>query len=233
LVDLASNAGWGIEAVRFIHTPYAARDGLPRFGALAESASYVRPAPASIVAVDTAYLTKRFAGLSDDQLIAIVGKDRDDYAEEALELAWHELHERGIERAAVEGASRPGPEERVALRPAALGEGWLDLYAALAGVSAIGSPLAAVILGSHLTWLLMLQLPLSALQGAVAYGLRKRRLWGWRLNWALLVVVPAASLLLRPTSGVLALVWSVLNGVYFAKRRRLFVSAKRPTGGEG
>ena len=75
----------------------------------------------------------------------------------------------------------------------------------------------------------------------IIYGLHKRRLWGWRLNWisiagiALLTGIPPSAvwmlarhgntdLTLLPVIWVpLTLLWCWPNFVYFKKRRHLFL----------
>jgi len=61
-------------------------------------------------------------------------------------------------------------------------------------------------------------------------GLHKRKLWGWRFNWFILI----AETLLRPVEsaltmntyiisvGIFFLIWFLPNSIYFRKRRHLF-----------
>ena len=71
----------------------------------------------------------------------------------------------------------------------------------------------------------------SILLGCLFYGLYKKRLWGWKLNWILLVI----GVLLTPLEyekgavfyfvGLVSggLIWFLPNYIYFKKRRALFL----------
>lgn len=76
--------------------------------------------------------------------------------------------------------------------------------------------------------------PLLALIVAVFIGLHKRKLWGWYLNWILLIIEVITNILFYPLekleknpSGFAAylfagLVYTVANVFYFRKRKVLF-----------
>jgi hypothetical protein len=69
----------------------------------------------------------------------------------------------------------------------------------------------------------MVQLPLSTLQGALAYGLLKRRVWAWYLNWAFLLLLLLLPAFFRGAAAILGpLPLVALNAIYFAKRKQLF-----------
>jgi len=175
--------------------------------------------------IDDEYATARFAALSDAQLAAVVREQRDDYTERALELAAAELERRGVEPSRLVALQAEAPSAALARSHGrAVGERWLDVYAALLGMSAVAAPLMQLLLSTAPLWALVVQVPVSVFQLAVALGLRKRRAWGWYLNWlSLLVVFLAASI---NGAAVGALIWVLLNTVYFARRRRLFQWAK-------
>jgi len=171
------------------------------------------------------YAAERFARLSDAELLAVVGKDREDYTERALELAQIELDRRGVSGAEPGMAAQPEvvfAAKKIRAAAAPLGVVWLGIYTALVGMAAVGTPMAMLVLDGPSSPDLLPQIPISAFQCAVAYGLSKRRAWGWYLNWVLLAV----TLGLPGSGGALGavgrLVMVALNGVYFAKRRALF-----------
>ena len=175
---------------------------------------------------DAEYAAARFAKLSTDELRAVIGRDRGDYEEQAIELARRELSGRGLDPYDVAPpASAPESD-----RPRPQGVAWLDVYTALAAMQAVARPVThLVVLGSAWSEVLTIDLPLSLLQGAVAYGLRERRAWGWYLNWPCLFLVIFASTAGQSAfAGLAGLVALVLHGIYFAKRRSLFIPAVAP-----
>jgi hypothetical protein len=175
--------------------------------------------------IDEAVATARFREMSDTELVYAVAHQSEDYVPRAIELAREELLRRGIADDVVnaEGAALPPPRSR----KGKLGTRWLDLYATLLLVSAFGSLVAAVAFSAPWAQTLTIQLPLSVLQICVAQGLRRRKLWGWYMNWALLFFCAAAGVLvamprLRVNGAILLVMVIVLNTIYFARRRALF-----------
>jgi hypothetical protein len=51
--------------------------------------------------MDETYAAVRFAQLSNDELLAVVGPDREDYEERAIELARSELRRRGVDSTSI------------------------------------------------------------------------------------------------------------------------------------
>jgi len=76
---------------------------------------------------------------------------------------------------------------------------------------------------------LIIMVPMAIFVGLVILGLHRRRLWGLRLNW-LLLIMEAFSFPLRvhtiiPYDGmfiIAVILWVVPNVIYFEKRRDLF-----------
>ncbi|WP_438003381.1 hypothetical protein WME89_31375 [Sorangium sp. So ce321] len=177
--------------------------------------------------MDDIYVAARFAQLSNDDLLAVVGPDREDYEERAIELARIELRRRGVDSTSFRSPDPAAPAASAERAQARLGVRWLEIYAALLGTAAIGGVVVQVVVGAEVAGILMVQLPLSALQGALAYGLLKRRLWAWYLNWAFLLLLLLLPAFLRRAAAILGpLPLVVLNSIYFAKRRQLFGSGK-------
>ena len=78
----------------------------------------------------------------------------------------------------------------------------------------------------------LLALFLLLLHGCLFFGLHRRRLWGWQLNWCVLAVEALlypltlglsddAGMMLLPIV-ILSLVWVLPNAIYFKKRQHLF-----------
>jgi hypothetical protein len=175
-----------------------------------------------MVTDEDAALAARFQRLSEDELLAVVGKDREAYTEDAIRLAWIELRRRGIESMPAMRA-RPAMTEEPAQAPSReLGTKWIGVYAAIVGPLAVLGPLVQLVLGTSGAEVVAAQMPLAGLGVAVAYGVLKRRAWGWYVNWLLLVLTAGAGLLTGAGFGIIVL-WCVPNGIYFARRRHLFV----------
>ena len=127
----------------------------------------------------------------------------------------------------------PGPTEH--------GTMWLGFWAYFSlpfGALANVLLLMAVNRKATLTLALVL-IPYAILQIAVAYGLHKRRLWAWQLNWGIIVVtyivmcspIQLHNRFVRGTDllilimfkvVVFGLAWLWPNLVYWSKRRALF-----------
>jgi len=173
--------------------------------------------------VDENYMAARFAELPDDELKMVVGKFRDDYTERALELAREELRRRGIEPTMEEPATGDAPSRK----SEALSMSWANIYAATTGTSGAGSLFVYAVWGDHgNVRVAVLTAGSAALQLAVGIGLSRRRPWGWYLNLALLVglsmTMCVIGVVFRAGFVVVPLVWPVLNGIYFVRRRKFF-----------
>jgi hypothetical protein len=175
--------------------------------------------------IDETYAAETFAAMTDDELVRAVTRDRDDYVERALELARAELERRGVTPVAVDEKAAALPK-RSARRSRAVGERWLDVYATLLVVAAVGLPVAAVVAGGTLASLFPWALPLAGLQLVVASGLRTRKRWAWNLHWLLLLLRAFADgraiIAMGPVAIALAAAALLATSIYFARRRALF-----------
>ncbi|MCU1283463.1 MAG: hypothetical protein JWM53_7009 [bacterium] len=160
---------------------------------------------------------------TDEELREIVRRRAAEQSDEAIAAAWNELRIRGI-------TGVPGADARaLAVSDAAdLPTRWLTFYTYFlptgAAVRCLRQLLQGAPTNAAITFVSLL-LPFSVL----AYGLYRRRLWGYRLNILFLAVdlVGCALVGLRqPLAGavlvgfVLLLTWA--NYVYFKKRIHLF-----------
>lgn len=171
----------------------------------------------------------RMSKLSNDELVTIVKIDFHNYREEVLEIVKEELKKRNIEEVDTDKVEE--------LRKSKLEEvpiGWLKFYNywLIPGgmfFNLIIAPLTIQI--EHTGIMFIFGLIWSILLAFLLYGLHKRRLWGWKLNWVVLVI----GLLLYPlkyyTRGAIfyfvvlilgVLIWGLPNYIYFKKRRHLF-----------
>jgi len=170
---------------------------------------------------NSSYTEARLAALSDEELVDVVGARRLEYIEEAKVLAWAEVRRRGLESVARDAAAQK-PKQHSNLNTT-----WLDVYSALLLTSAVAAPVVAFFVIDNAAPRLLLQLPYSGLQAAVGYGLSRRRLWAWYLNWVLMASPLVITTLTGPFGTIAALVSLLLNGTYLARRRRLFTRAPR------
>ena len=157
----------------------------------------------------------RFADMGDEELRRVVTVDREEYVPRALELAEAEVAKRRATGAT--SAEAPHAGER---SPAPAGHLWVDLYAALLAVGAIGNVVAAIVTGASLGMLLLLG-AFACVAAPLAYGLRLRSPWAWTLNWAFMVVYSVGAIA-AGRGAIPVLVWVVVNAVYFARRSALF-----------
>src|SRR5450432_1434832 len=131
---------------------------------------------------DSGIMRARFADMGDEELRRAVTIKREDYVRRALELAEAEMAKRHAAPATSAGASSVGDRA-----PASVGHLWVDLYAALLAVGAIGNVVAAIIRGASLGVILLL-IAFACVAGPLAYGLRLRSPRAWTLNWGFMVV---------------------------------------------
>jgi hypothetical protein len=165
----------------------------------------------------------RMLARSDDELRELVTRGAAEQNAAALAAAVRELRIRGITE--VPGAD---PHDLAVSGAADLPTRWLTFYTYFLPISAAVRCLRQLLQGapsSAAVSLVFLLLPFSVL----AYGLARRRLWGYRLNLLFMAtdLVGCAILVLRrPLAGcvlvgfMLLLTWP--NYVYFKKRIHLF-----------
>jgi len=169
------------------------------------------------------YLRRQICNMSDDELRKMVTLDLADYRLEAIDLAREELKRRNIEE--IEEAQI---EELRRTRDKDIPTGWLEFYIyCRIPLGIIGALITALLTEAPV--FIFFTVLYGTLSVAVFVGLRRRRLWGWKLNWILLAV---ESLLFPLTSesglsyfgllAIVALLWIWPNYVYFRKRRHLF-----------
>lgn len=176
-------------------------------------------------------LKEKVSNLSDDELLKIVHIDSSDYREEALIIAKDELKKRNIR--GIDGAKKEELQRKTTVD---LPLSWMEFYNYWLIPVAIFKNLVIIPLTQETKYgipsdtLFIMGLIISIPLVFLFIGLRKRRLWGWKLNWFILV----AGVLLNPLNiaedviiylaGVAFgfLVWFLPNYIYFKKRRRLF-----------
>lgn len=159
-----------------------------------------------------------FAAMSNAELERVLSVGRDEYAPEALELAKVERTRRGT----TDDVPEAQPPSEEATTPGLV---WLDVYAAIMAMGAIGNPAAAAIRGERLS-VVGIKAVFGALVLALAVGLRRRQRWAWWANWLALAVVWAPFSTWQAAAFVAA-VWFVPNAVYFAKRKGSFDRASQ------
>ena len=179
-------------------------------------------------------LESRIRDLSDKELIKYAD-NADDYTTEALAIAQDEIHRRGGLDKMRGDIARDNEEDKK--QEGELSVKWLDFYTYIriplgilfsiislfrASTMLANDPIALVfnliftVLGISLAMFLFI-------------GLHRRRLWGWRLNWVVLVL----EVVLVPLDSVdltmyiifliaISLLWLLPNAIYFKKRRHLF-----------
>jgi hypothetical protein len=170
------------------------------------------------------WIDQHMKSRSDDELRAIVTVDAHNWRAEAIAVAWSELRARGIE--SVPAAAVVELNDR---KLRALPTRWLTFYAFMTPIGAAFQLLEQLRAGGwpHSIASLLFELAPSV---ALGWGLRKRRLWGWWLNWIFLggnfvqfawrcAVTTKASWVVF---GVWCLLWLPTNYRYFMRRRELF-----------
>jgi hypothetical protein len=160
-------------------------------------------------------MRERFAAMTDGELARVLA-EQDGWVLEALALAREEVARRPS------ATYRDVPGLAASSAPPARVE-WGDVYAALLAVGAVGRPIAAVVVGADVTWLMMVQ---SVAFCVVAWGLRTRRAFAWWLNWVILLLAGVAFLNAGLVGAVIALAWVGANGRYFLRRRSLYIGSR-------
>lgn len=175
---------------------------------------------------DVENLKEKISGMSDENLLKMIKIDFAEYREEAIELAKKELENRNIQLASKaeveELVKRLGQEEKEKIP-----EKWLNLYTYFRiPLSILRDLILIVKYPSYNVPYIIFDVVLLYL----FFGLHKRRLWGWKLNWIVLMVSTLLCPLDLDKSGnnyffylvILSLVWLLPNCIYFKKRRHLF-----------
>ena len=176
-------------------------------------------------------LKARVSNLSDDELLKMVHVDFANYREEAIIIAKDELKNRNIK-----GIEETKKEELQRKCTVDLPVSWIKFYNYWLIPGAVFRNLVIIPFTQEIKYgipsntLFIIGLICSIPLFFLFIGLRKRRLWGWKLNWVILV----AGVLLIPLDyagtviiyliGVVfgLLVWFLPNYFYFKKRRPLF-----------
>ncbi|MDI1447965.1 hypothetical protein [Polyangium sp. 6x1] len=175
--------------------------------------------------IDRAYAAARFAKMTDEELSSVVGSAREDYTEEALELAAAELQKRST--SVYRGKVDPGELSiaRRAQQDPRHEFSWLNYYPALLGMGGVGTAFIAAQAfwegSSSLIVLLVAALRCSFVV-TVAVLLSRRHAFGYYLHW----VLPAAAIFVPHAP--FALFWTVANQVYLYRNRRVFLSTEEP-----
>jgi|GEM_PF-2186820 len=171
----------------------------------------------------------RMSKLPNDELIRILNIDFDNYREEVIEIVKEELKKRDIKEIDADKIEE--------LRKSKLEEvptGWLEFYNYWLIPGGIFFNLIIAPLTIQIEYpgvMFIFGLIWSILLAFLLYGLHKRRLWGWKLNWVVLVIGVLLNSLEYYTMGVIfyfvvlilgVLIWVLPNYVYFKKRRHLF-----------
>ena len=140
-------------------------------------------------------LKARVSNLSDDELLKIVHVDSSEYREEAITIAKDELKKRNIKE-----IEEDKKEELQRKATVDLPVSWIKFYNYWLIPGAIFRNLVIIPLTQETRYgipsntLFIMGLIFSMPLFFLFIGLRKRRLWGWKLNWFVLV----AGILLIP-----------------------------------
>jgi hypothetical protein len=167
---------------------------------------------------------ERMVRCSDGELREIVTTQAHAHSDNEMSAAWRELRLRGI-------ADVPNANTRGQAGASELPTRWLTFYAwwtPIAEALRLKRLLTAGAFTSAAATFLLLVVPACVLW----YGLRRRRLWGYRLNLVVLGYELVAGVLysverLHSPRGaamvlLIMLLWVVPNYVYFKKRADLF-----------
>jgi lysylphosphatidylglycerol synthetase-like protein (DUF2156 family) len=171
--------------------------------------------------------------LSNDDLLKIITFDASDYREETISIAKEELKRRGIETVDEEKLKELKSVSDLSNIPVK----WLTFYTYfLLPIGVLRSIIEAFrALGKSAYFpygdvVMFVTILLSIFIVAVIVGLHKRRLWGWKLNWVLLIL----NSLMAPFGmaqsigyyliflALVSVVYFWPHYIYFRKRRRLF-----------
>ncbi len=175
---------------------------------------------------DPKYAKEKIINKSDEELVLIAGSTTDDYLQEVIDYAKEELQKRGAENLSASKAQEIIEQREVELGYSSMEKGfpirWLTFYIFVR--LPVGLAFSAMSLVINVTFVsIAIASPLILLSIIVFIGLRKRSLWGWKLNWVLLCMEAISMILSAHAIGlVLAVLWLITNGIYFNKRRILF-----------
>ena len=191
----------------------------------------------SAEAQEIARLRAQLASKSNDELQRLVYIENSDYKPEAVSIATQELQRRNVPKLSdieIDTLCTRLGIKRLALEPASsqatstLSMKWFQFYTYFRlPIGALVSFLEILVMEEYVFGLITLFD--FILMTAVFWGLHKRRLWGWRLNFGFLIL-HALFFPLQSTSGIpyifqlgaIIAVWVVPNIIYFEKRRHLF-----------
>lgn len=165
--------------------------------------------------------------MTDDDLVAAVTLERDDYVPRALELANDELKRRGVDVPARSAEVAVAHARRASRGQKKLGTRWLEIHARLLLVSAVAMPVLHL-LTPDAALPLELTLALSVIRGFAGVGLVQRRRWGYYFNFVALFSTFIAGLA-RPSAAtaIAWLAWMLVNAVYFVRRQHLFTAGPK------
>lgn len=179
-------------------------------------------------------LKEKISSISDSELLKIVNIDFADYREEVMDFAREELRKRNISEEDIEEEIEDHKESdlRISIR-------WLNFYIYICLPGTVISYLL-ILLNIKNTIGIIINIFLIIISCFVFVGLYKHRLWGWKLNYLLLIsialLIPFIEVILSTNiltkafpitsySGALiryGLFWLLPNHIYFKKRYGLF-----------
>ncbi len=193
--------------------------------------------------IDPTYLKQKLSAMSDDELYQMIQFKASQYHEQAISLAKEEVARRKLEPTidAQDLKSRIEEQKGQAKdwnKEQGLRTAWLEYYVfglfASAVIYAILGVIGVVIWGSKMLIYTFVLILICIVSAVLSYGLRKRALWAWKLNNALLTLSPLfliGASMIMPTMDARAvfmglffitLLPSILNYIYFKKKKKLF-----------
>jgi len=185
---------------------------------------------------DLTYAKQQILNKSDDELVIIANSTSDAYRQEVIDYAKEELQKRGAVNISPEKAQEIIEQreehfkELIGEKEKGLPIRWLRFYIYFRLPFGLLLGFIQIFIMPDLAErviTLILTVPFAIFGALVFVGLHKRRSWGWKLNWVLLVLdtlfITFQMGELSVFLGVIAaLIWLLPNYVYFNKRRLLF-----------
>jgi len=187
---------------------------------------------------DIEQLKEKIKSYTDEEIIKIIFIDRDDYVDEVITIVEDEYSKRGIdEETAQSVSSRLNKQKKTkSNQPQAdLGIKWLRFWNYLTLPSGGMLGILYCIVEPDLS---IIYLTYSILLIATVFGLHYRKLWAWRTNWIIIILVFLGNLIpnlstINPKSEnvmmdfiirltILTLFWYWPQSVYWRKRKILF-----------
>ncbi len=181
-------------------------------------------------------LREKIKNKTDRELLKMVKIEHGDYTPETIKLAQEEISHRGILEKDIESTNNNSSvslwyastkEKGISIR-------WLSFYVdfllpigAIINVVSIADILSSELILIYKLLILYLNCAWVIFLIIVYLGLRRGRLWGYRLNFVLLFLKSISSAIITTNYHFLAFffvffIWSLPNAVYFFKRRVLF-----------